>query len=349
LRYGVLFGLIGAALLGVNLSGWVDPLVLGTRALSVTIAGVSDWGMFVAVWVVPLLAIGLTLIAPRFWCRVLCPLGAALSLVARWAPLRRRVSNRCGECGACSPVCPTGASGNPDEVGECLVCGRCAAACPRGAVVYGFGRSRSRAEPVVAVGSGLSRRCWLFGVGGLLTGMTLGYGAGRKEGVTLLRPPGSVQEGEFAGRCIGCGLCVTVCPTGGLVPTLRSGPLGAAFGPEFRPRLGGCLIDCNACGNVCPTGAIALLTMQEKREARIGLAVIDQDRCLPWVRGERCVICLDVCPPELGAIELRPGSDRIFRPHVLESRCNGCGLCEQRCPVGGLAAIRVEPMMGPSD
>jgi ferredoxin len=32
------------------------------------------------------------------------------------------------------------------------------------------------------------------------------------------------------------------------------------------------------------------------------------------------------------------------RPFVLEDRCNGCGVCENKCPVQGQAAIVVTPI-----
>ena len=31
----------------------------------------------------------------------------------------------------------------------------------------------------------------------------------------------------------------------------------------------------------------------------------------------------------------------LLRPHVVHERCIGCGICENNCPLGGQAAIRV--------
>lgn len=31
----------------------------------------------------------------------------------------------------------------------------------------------------------------------------------------------------------------------------------------------------------------------------------------------------------------------LQQPHVIRERCNGCGICEYRCPVNGESAIRV--------
>lgn len=337
LRFGVLTGMLGAAVWGWNLTGWADPLVIGTRALHAASAGA--WGGWVVgvAWGLAGVTIGLAFITPRFWCRALCPLGAALSVVARYARFGRQTGATCTECGACSTVCPAGPS--PAAAAECLVCGRCAAVCPTSAIR--FGKRTAEEGEFVEKGDELDsgRRRWLFGLGGAVVGTVWGWRplAGNDPGP--LRPPGALAEELLTARCIGCAACAVVCPTGALVPRLR---FEGAFSPEFVPRRGPCPPDCTACGAACPTGAIRRLTVEEKRMARIGVAVIDEQRCLPWARGERCVICLDACPAEYQAIELRRTGTGPFRPHVLEGRCPGCGLCEHRCPVEGLAAIRVE-------
>ena len=45
--------------------------------------------------------VALDLLAPRFWCRYLCPLGALLALVGRVTPLRRFVGSDCDRCAKC--------------------------------------------------------------------------------------------------------------------------------------------------------------------------------------------------------------------------------------------------------
>ncbi|MEW6334314.1 MAG: 4Fe-4S dicluster domain-containing protein, partial [Thermodesulfobacteriota bacterium] len=51
-----------------------------------------------------------------------------------------------------------------------------------------------------------------------------------------------------------------------------------------------------------------------------------------------CLICDEICP--YNAIVFRP-IEGYRRPVVVPSRCNGCGYCEQRCPVRGESAIVV--------
>ena len=54
-----------------------------------------------------------------------------------------------------------------------------------------------------------------------------------------------------------------------------------------------------------------------------------------------CTRCLDVCPAQYRAIDLRPTPTGPFLPYVEESLCTGCGVCEYECPLDGEAAIRV--------
>ena len=116
-------------------------------------------------------------------------------------------------------------------------------------------------------------------------------------------------------------------------------------------RLGYCSFSCNACGQVCPTGAIPPLSLEEKRQAVIGLAYIDENRCIPWADANDCIVCEEMCPVPQKAIRLeeqevlngRGESVTVQRPRVIRDLCIGCGICETKCPLIGPAAIRVYP------
>jgi NAD-dependent dihydropyrimidine dehydrogenase PreA subunit len=114
----------------------------------------------------------------------------------------------------------------------------------------------------------------------------------------------------------------------------------------LTPRLGYCDYSCNACGQACPTEAIPRLALDQKRLAVIGKAYIDTDRCIPWTDGRNCVVCEEMCPTPEKAIILReesaPDGAMVLRPYVIRDRCIGCGICENKCPLVGAAAIRVE-------
>lgn len=81
-----------------------------------------------------LVGIGLlgSLAVARFWCRYLCPLGAALALAR---PLARRSlhhdTRHCHDCTACSRACTMHTA--PGSA-ECIACWECADACPSHAI-----------------------------------------------------------------------------------------------------------------------------------------------------------------------------------------------------------------------
>ena len=380
-RYWVLAVLVGAAIVGVNLLGYVDPIVLLTRfaaslfhplllvserlglAALRPVASAFD-RLPAATHQVPLRSfdgtlgtmallgavLGLSRLGARFWCRALCPLGGLLAWIGRWAPFRRQVSDRCDSCRICVASCPVGAIGADGVATDreaCIVCLSCVHVCPRGAVKFRFGGG-----PAPMTDSGLSpgRRAFVGGVaGGAVAGLAFRvddwFGAELDDshldsGKELIRPPGALPERAFLSRCVRCGECFKVCPTNTIQPDwYRAGPEGL-WAPRLKLRYASCRQDCNACGLICPTQAIRPLEMEEKRHARIGTATITRERCLAWSRDETCFVCEEECP--YGAVRLRndPGH-RANVPIVDPTRCNGCGRCEDRCPVEGAAAIAV--------
>jgi NAD-dependent dihydropyrimidine dehydrogenase PreA subunit len=99
-------------------------------------------------------------------------------------------------------------------------------------------------------------------------------------------------------------------------------------------------MDCNACGSVCPTGAIRRLPLLEKKHAKIGSAWIRRRNCLVWEQDKKCLVCDEVCPYNAVSFQAVPGLTNAA-PFVYEHRCTGCGWCENKCPVAGASAIRV--------
>jgi MauM/NapG family ferredoxin protein len=342
-RFWLLTALIGAAVAGVNFAAWFDPLVMSSRALHLGHGARLNWAAAAVAWTAVAAVIGLVFLAPRFWCRTLCPLGAALSLVARLTPYRRRVGQSCTECGACAAGCPMGQSRSRNSPTECIGCRRCQATCPEQAIGFKLDTSSFRRPHHSEQGRPTSpwRRTFLLGLGSLAVGAVTRFIVRTPSTRALLRPPGALSELQFVARCVGCGTCLATCPTGGLLPLLSVHRLDAVFTPRLVPRVGPCLPDCTACGEACPTGAIARVPPKSKTTIQIGLAVIDRARCLPWAGGERCVICLDACPADYDAIELRRTGTGEFRPYIKERLCTGCGICEYKCPVEGESAIRV--------
>ena len=253
----------------------------------------------------------------------------------------------CNRCAQCVQVCRVDAieTGQGYEIlpSECIVCLDCLAVCPEGGL--GF-RKQLRPDPVRE--GDLTRRQFLTGLAASAAGVVLlRTGVGAKQPDTyLIRPPGVLDEQEFLSRCVRCGQCMRVCPTSGLQPAGAEGGAAGVWTPRLVPRLGHCEYGCNACGQVCPSGAIPPLSLEQKREATLGVAVIDRNRCWPWSQDVPCIVCEEMCPVPDKAIRISApeGSDDPWAmqlPVVLADLCIGCGICEFQCPVEGEAAIRV--------
>jgi ferredoxin len=163
-----------------------------------------------------------------------------------------------------------------------------------------------------------------------------------------LRPPG-VVDADFLTACIRCGACVRACPTAALSPAVLDAGWEGVWSPVLVPRLGYCDYSCNACGQICPVRAIPPLTLEAKRLQVIGIAYIDQNRCIAWADHTDCIVCEEMCPLPEKAITLEltnargtnGGEVEVKLPRVDRLRCIGCGICEYKCPVAGEAAIRV--------
>ncbi len=366
----VLVFFLAAAALGVLQVGLLEPLVLLTRATDLVVVPLIDRPagvLFAAPRVTAqAFAIGGLLVAilaasafsPRFFCRFVCPTGALLGLLARFAPAR--VGRHGGTCTACG-LCDRDCEGACDPAGvlrtaECLVCWNCVADCPHGSLSL----QTAPSEAGERCGIDASRR-------GLVTSLATGLAAapllrldahaGARRSATLVRPPGALAEPAFLERCLKCGRCLRACPTNVIQPAGLEHGLEALWSPVLDLRAGtsGCRPACIACGHACPTGALRELGYDEKLGQgefaavgpnRIGLAVVDRDRCLPWSYGKPCIVCEEVCPVSPKAIRLQEVVDpvtgqRLQQPVVDAQACTGCGLCEHACPVSGLRAIRV--------
>jgi Pyruvate/2-oxoacid:ferredoxin oxidoreductase delta subunit len=137
---------------------------------------------------------------------------------------------------------------------------------------------------------------------------------------------------------------MAACPTSALQPALLEAGLAGFWTPRLAPRLGYCDYGCNACGQVCPSKAIPQLALEEKRQAVMGLAAVDRNRCLPWAYNTPCIVCEEMCPVPDKAIKLQReqvGEIELQKPYVVADLCIGCGICEQHCPLAGQAGIRV--------
>ena len=162
LKYFFLVFLLISAIIGLNLSGLMDPIALFFRSVALSIfpgvgAGLSaifhamadsdfkvlrmiSYGAEVLLFpvfgykiqayqtawfigLVFLIILFLNRIRPRFWCRILCPLGALLGIFSRISPLKlKKYPDRCTNCNLCTQHCQGAASPHPDQAWEAAEC-----------------------------------------------------------------------------------------------------------------------------------------------------------------------------------------------------------------------------------
>lgn len=386
LRFGMLAAVLAAAALGVVLTGFLAAIPLVSRAMVFLIgplqtAAVRGWhqvppwtaaqGITAALFATVL---GLGLLGRRFWCRCLCPTGAAFSLAGSLRATRK-VDRRCKQCGKCIDVCPFDAI-HPDistRTADCAHCRTCGAVCPTHSIQFGvFGLDdeddddspQAPVEPREPRAGSATRRDFLSAAASAAVGALAGAGtavAASPAALGPVRPPGSLPEPLFLARCVRCGACLRACPNDALQPVGLSGP--GLWTPQLAADWSGCEPSCSNCGQVCPTGAIRPLPIDEKRRARMGLAVVDLQTCFPHAGTKECRLCKDDCDSAgYAAIEFQPvhfqtdasgvplDGTGFFAPRVLAERCVGCGICQSRCHAAyvvkdktlAIAAIRVE-------
>jgi ferredoxin len=378
-KYFVLVVLVALAAFSVNLAGWFDPLSWATRLYGLVIhpaaywlagfLGVSKSGFveryafhpqsapgtfpqpyFDAQLTILVVFVGIALlglIRKRFYCRVLCPLGAIFAIAARLSPFRRKVSDACTECGRCVTNCKMGAigpTGKATHSGECILCLDCEAICPTAAIAFDprYVRRTQMALVSKALPTDFSRRELIAAiVGGIAVAplLRIAFAAERPaagEGVytnepmaRVIRPPGVVDERALLAACVRCGECMKVCPTNAIQPMLLQQGLESVWTPMLVPRIGYCEYqgDCRLCIEACPTRALGTLTAEEKKRFVLGKSRVDRNACIPW------------------------RSWALYADAETWSDEYNCGVCEEHCPsrstADGGKAIRYDDVPGP--
>lgn len=368
IKYYILMGTLVAAFCGVLVSGFVAAIPVITRGLLLILEPLQLWALrdghqvppigtgHVVSIVMFLTVLGLGFLQPRFWCKYVCPSGAVFSLGNLFRVTQRKVESTCINCNKCVEICPFDAI-KPDfttRVTDCTLCQTCGGVCPTDAIKFTdrweLVDLKVENDPPTNQ-TPIGRRGFLSLTSGSAAAVVGGLGLaattkafGSPTDSLPVRPPGSVPEREFIDMCIRCGECFKACPNNVLHVTGFEHGLESLWTPKVVADWAGCESSCNACGQVCPTGAIRSLPMEEKRFARMGLAIVNEVTCLPFAGSEACDLCVVECEQAgYDAIEQRregtivsddglPIPDTGYLvPVVRADKCVGCGLCQTRC------------------
>ena len=298
---------------------------------------------------------GFALLVGREYCGNLCPVGTALGCLSRFALWRVRLdASCCVQCGKCERLCKTGciqsASGTVDA-SRCLICFRCLSVCATGALQYRLPGKRSlSAVAAPEPGKAPVRRRFFQSHAALLAGLFTLSGnkalAGRRSDIRRIAqtPPGSQSRQRFLRRCTGCQLCVSICPTQVLRPSVNEYGIRHFLIPRLDFTLGYCNYDCLRCSKVCPTGAIAPLSLEQKHSIQTGQVRFVWDLCVVTAKNQSCGACAEHCPTL--AVQMVPYTgdrgEALSIPELDPELCVGCGACEHACPVEPDRAIYVQ-------
>jgi polyferredoxin len=407
-KYYLMYAFIVASIAGSAIGGLFDPICVAVRAIGLGVIpalqyvtgrglagaqavpsrgvqhaadsvqdflGRSVWQghqfYFHQTWFILFLLIAILFanrLIPRFWCRVLCPLGAFLGVFSRFALFGMEKDHaKCTDCNLCLVHCQGADSpqgGVKWRQDECHMCLNCENACPEDVIKFRFLPNR---KSTILVPDMQRRTLFASAAAGaaLLPVTRVADSLDVNYHARVIRPPGAVEERAFLERCIRCAECMKVCPNNALHPAFLEAGIEGIWTPILIARIGYCENSCVLCGQVCPTGAIQKITEKEKlgigtAPVKIGTAFYDHGRCLPWSMQTPCIVCEEFCPTSPKAIwveeveapvrDSKPGPNgeapemktvKLQRPHVDPSLCIGCGACEKVCPVQDQPAVYV--------
>lgn len=154
-----------------------------------------------------------------------------------------------------------------------------------------------------------------------------------------LRPPGALDESQFAGICTRCGNCLRVCPSKIIERDSGENGLVNLFTPVLSFEEDYCREDCTRCTEVCPSGAIMRLSLKQKFRIQIGFPDVDMNICLLG-DDQECSVCKRWCPYD--AIRyVFSETEYILIPQIDPVKCNGCGACRVFCPTEPQKAITI--------
>ncbi len=362
--------------LALGLNNWVAPMLMSSGIYTlypVTLPAIR-WEVMLFPLVMLVLVLWLSLKYGRLYCNTVCPVGTLLGYLSRFSLLQIYIDEQaCSKCGRCDRVCKSSCMSFREgsvDFSRCVACYNCLKICPDNAVKYSANHGRKislldkntlpaskkkdvAAKPAVTSIVDDSKRSFI------LTSMLVFFGINRfakaavddipepEQDTTIpekknfpVSPPGSLSLEHFNRACTACTLCVGVCPTHVLQPSLLDYGVGGFLQPHMDFHAGFCNFDCTSCGEVCPTGAILPLSVDDKHVTQIGVVKFERENCVVYTDNTSCGACSEHCPTR--ACDMVPYIGELTIPEVDESTCIGCGACEYICPTRPYRAIYVD-------
>lgn len=294
---------LGGTALGIR---YVEPYSLFGAAQTLSVTGIAAI----------VLVIAAIFVKDRIFCTNFCPVGTILGLISKVSPNKIYISDICVSCGMCERNCPSGCINSREKTVDnetCIKCLKCLSVCPQGGIKYGI-------QPAKKIKFSLKRRQLIIAGAALAV-----FGGMIKAGIELkdkvveklkdvILPAGAGNKEDFLNRCINCNLCVSNCPN--KIIKKADSSYNAV---HLDYSEGFCKFDCHKCSQVCPSGAIKKISLEEKQKTRIGMAMINEDKC------SKCGLCAFACP--VHAIIIEEGKVPVLNA----VKCIGCGACKNAC------------------
>ena len=302
----------------------------------------------------------------RLYCNTICPVGALLGLLSKISFLKIRIEDKqCTQCGKCQTVCKANCINIKNmtvDESRCIACFNCINSCEGSSIAYVKAFSiKDRSEEKSDAGKRNFLKSGMFYlvsypmVSQIVRSGFENDSSSREHSRAQehnfhnvfgtrgpVSPPGSQGIDHLKANCIGCQLCVSVCPTKVIQPSFLEYGFTGMMLPRMNNDIGFCNYECTKCGEICPAGAIISLTKETKKITQIGKVVFERHHCVVFTSEKSCGSCSEHCPTQ--AVHMVPYKGYLTIPETSPEICIGCGACEYVCPVTNPhAAIFVIP------
>ncbi len=154
-----------------------------------------------------------------------------------------------------------------------------------------------------------------------------------------IMPPGAINKKHFHNLCTACHLCISVCTTKVIKPSITEYGIAGLMQPYLDFHKNYCHYECNKCTQVCPTVALIPLKLEEKKLTQIGIVHFEIKNCIVYTDETSCGSCSEHCPTQ--AVTMVDYKNGLTIPETNPEICIGCGACEYACPAKPFKAIYV--------